>query len=80
MTIDSNYNLPSSDEPDFDNDESTSEIDDGITELELSINPELDKTAKQKNTRNHFAMRRIEQLKEERELRKLNEGYFDDWD
>lgn len=80
MTIDSEYQLSSSDDLDFDIDDSTNELDNNVAEFELNTGPSEEKKSKQNNKRNFLAKRKIEQLKEERLLKKLEEDYYDDWD
>ncbi|MBU2970004.1 hypothetical protein KO527_11645 [Pseudoalteromonas sp. C2R02] len=80
MTINSNYDSTSADDLDFSSDETSSEVENDIAELELNINPSESANSKHKNKRNFLAKRKIEQLQEERLRRKQDEDYFDDWD
>ena len=79
MSIDTNIES-SNDELNTDENESYVEIENNITEFELYLASDERKRNKHANRRNYDAMRKIEQLKEERQLRKLDEDYYDDWD
>ncbi len=79
MTIDADYDFSSSDDLDFGSDESSSEFD-SIAEFELDSNSADDRKSKQNNKRSFLEKKkRIEQLQEERRLKKFDEDY-DDWD
>ena len=78
MSIDSDYESSSSEELDFNSDESSSEFDNNVAEFELNISSTDVKKSKQSNKRNFLAKKKIEQLQEERRLRKLDEDYYDD--
>lgn len=77
MNIDPNYESPS-DELDLSEDESQIDSDNNIAEFELDTTER--KNNKHNKKRNYDAMRKIEQLEEERRLKKCNEDYYDDWD
>jgi len=78
MTIDSNYELPPAN--DFDDDEDSIEPDNDIADFELNVSSSEEKNSKYNSKRSFLAKQRIEQLQEERRLRKLEEDYYDDWD
>lgn len=80
MTIDGNYEIPASNELDLNSDEAESEFDNDMADLELSLPASDVKTSKQNSKRNFLAKRKIEQLQEERRLKRLDEDYYDDWD
>ncbi|MFT5298976.1 MAG: hypothetical protein ACI9YH_005028, partial [Colwellia sp.] len=80
MTIDSDYELPSSGNSDFNNNDSSSEFDNNIADFDLDASSTDGSTPKQNNKRNYLAKKKIEQLKEERQLRKLFDDDYDDWD
>lgn len=80
MTIDSDYELPSSGDSDFNNNDSSSEFDNNIADFDLDASSPEENTPKQNNKRNYLAKKKIEQLKEERQLRKLFDDDYDDWD
>ena len=80
MTINSNYELSSSDDIDFNDDESIDEFDNSVADFDLNTAPSEGKNSKHSNKRNYLAKKKIEQLQEERRLRKLDEDYYDDWD
>jgi hypothetical protein len=72
-------NLPSSDELDFDNEESSNELSNEIAEFEL--NSESSEKSSKKNSKRSFdAKQRIEQLHEERRLKRFEDDYYGDWD
>jgi hypothetical protein len=79
MVINSNYELPSSDDLDFDSEGSLSEFENNIAEFELNVSSTEEKSSKHNNKRNFLAKKKIEQLQEEHRLKKLNADY-DDWD
>lgn len=76
MDIDPTDNLPSSDELDFDNEESSNEL----AELELNSESSERKSSKQNNKRIFLAKQKIEQLQEERRLKRFEDDYYGDWD
>jgi hypothetical protein len=80
MTIASTYELPSSNDLDFNNDESSGDGENDIAEFELNLSNSEERSSKHNNKRNFIAKKKIEQLHEERRLRKLDEGNYDDWD
>jgi hypothetical protein len=80
MTIASTYELPSSNDLDFNNDESSGDGENDIAEFELNLSNSEERSSKHNNKRNFIAKKKIEQLQEERRLRKLDEGNYDDWD
>jgi len=69
----------SDDELDFSEEGSGNDLDNDIAEFESYITSAERKKSKHTNKRNYIAMRKIERLKEERRLKKLNEDYYDDW-
>jgi hypothetical protein len=73
-------NDSSNDELSFDENDSSIELDSNIAEFESDLASTDRKKSKHANKRNFNAMRKIEQLQEERRLRKLNEDFYDDWD
>lgn len=79
MATDFNYDFPSSSDEDI-NDDTSDELDSDIAQLESTIDPSDGNNAKQRNARNYLAKKKIEQLQEERRLRKLEDDYYDDWD
>ena len=80
MTHNPNYELSSSADTDFDDDESKGELESNVANFDLDTAPSEGKSSKHINKRNYLAKKKIEQLQEERRLRKLDEGYYDDWD
>ena len=76
MTIDSDYELPLSDNLDV----KSSEFDNSVANFDLDTSSTDGSTPKQNNKRNYLAKKKIEQLKEERQLRKLFDDDYDDWD
>lgn len=80
MTIDSNYELSSSDDSDFNNDDSSEKFEDNINDIDFETNPDQVKSSKKNNKRSYEAKKKIELLKEERRLRSLIEDDYDDWD
>jgi len=80
MAIDPTYNLPSSDELDFNNEESSNELSNEIAEFELDSEPSERKSSKKNHKRNFLAKKKIEQLQEERRLKRFDDDYYGDWD
>jgi hypothetical protein len=80
MTIDSDYELPSSGDSGFNSNDSSSEIDNSVADFDLDAPSADGNTPKQNNKRNYLAKKKIEQLKEDRQLRKLFDDDYDDWD
>lgn len=80
MTLNPNYELSSSADEDFDDDEPKSELDNNVADFDLDTAPIEGKSSKHINKRNYLAKKKIEQLQEDRRLRKLDEDYYDDWD
>ncbi|WP_042145932.1 MULTISPECIES: PA3496 family putative envelope integrity protein [unclassified Pseudoalteromonas] len=80
MAIDPDYELTSSDELNFDSESSSSELENDIADFELTVNTNEGKSSRRNEKRIHLAKKKIEQLQEERRLRRLNEDYYDDWD
>lgn len=80
MTIDSDYELPSSGDSDINSDDSSSEFDNSVADFDLNTSFADGSTTKQNNKRSYLAKKKIEQLKEERQLRKLFDDDYDDWD
>lgn len=80
MTLNPNYELASSADIDFNDDEPKDELDNNVADFDLDIAPTEGKSSKHINKRNYLAKKKIEQLQEERRLRKLDEDYYDDWD
>ena len=79
MAIDPTDNLPAADELDFDNAESSNELSNEIAEFELDSEPN-EKSSKKNNKRNFDAKKKIEQLHEERRLKRFDDDYYGDWD
>jgi hypothetical protein len=82
MTNNSNYKLSSSDQLDFTLEEPSNEIDNDndIADFELNTTPTEGRNSRHCNKRNFLAKKKIEQLQEERQLKKLDDDYYDDWD
>jgi hypothetical protein len=80
MTLASTYELPSSNDLDFNNDEPSGDGENDIAEFELNLSNSEERSSKHNNKRNFIAKKKIEELQEERRLRKLDEGNYDDWD
>jgi hypothetical protein len=76
MAIDPTDNIASSAELDFDNEESSNEI----AEFELNSESNEKKKSKQNNKRNFLVKQKIEQLQEERRLKRFEDDYYGDWD
>jgi hypothetical protein len=79
MTIDSNYELTSSNDLDFNSDEPSSYIDNDIAEFELNVSSSEEESSKHQNKRNFLANKKIEQLQEECRFRKFDDENYDDW-
>jgi hypothetical protein len=80
MTLNPDYELPSSTDVDFEDDDPKSDLDNNVADFDLNTAPSEGKSSKHLNKRNFLAKKKIEQLEEERRLRKLDEDYYDDWD
>lgn len=80
MTLNPDYELPTSTDVDFEGDEPKSDLDNNAADFDLDNAPSEGKSSKHINKRNYLAKKKIEQLQEERRLRKLDEDYYDDWD
>jgi hypothetical protein len=80
MANDLNYELPPSSDLELTNEEPSNEMENDIAEFELNIHSNEGQNSKLSNKRNFLAKKKIEQLQEERRLRKLEADYFDDWD
>ncbi|TPH12106.1 hypothetical protein [Litorilituus lipolyticus] len=80
MAIDPNFDESSSEELDFDNEESSSDLSNDIAEFELNSGLNVGKNSKANYKRNLLAKQRIEQLQEERRLKKFEDDYYGDWD
>jgi hypothetical protein len=80
MTIDSNYEVATSDELDLNDDNSSREFENSVADFDLNTDPLKEKSAKHNSKRNYEAQKKIEQLKEERRLKKLINDDYDDWD
>lgn len=78
MTI--NNDSISSEDLDYATDESSSDFDDNLTEIDTLDGVSDERKSKNSNKNNLLAKKRIEQLQEERELKKLIEDCYDDWD
>lgn len=74
MSVQPDYKFESSDELDFGDDQAN------VADFELDSAPIENKKSKHNNKRNFEAKKRIEQLQEERRLKKFDENYYDDWD
>ena len=79
MTINTNYELSASDDVSFDDDQSSNEFDNDIAEFEPHANTKNVKKSKNSKKFNFIARRKIEQLHEDRQLRKLDLNYYDEW-
>ena len=77
MTYNSNSELTTANETDFGSDDASSPLDNDIAEFELNSSPNEGKRIKQNNKRTYLAKKRIEELQEERRLRKFDEDYYD---
>lgn len=80
MAIDPTYDVPSSEELNFDNEESANDLSNDIAEFELNSGSSEGKNSKTNHKRNFLAKKRIEQLQEERRLKKFEDDYYGDWD
>tara|TARA_B110001454_G_C12315609_1_gene265576 strand:+ start:252 stop:494 length:243 start_codon:yes stop_codon:yes gene_type:complete len=80
MTINSTDEIPSSDTIDFNDDDSKNEFDNNVADFDLNTAPTEGKNSRHSNKRKYLAKKKIEQLQEERRLRKLDEDYYGDWD
>lgn len=80
MTIDSDYELPLSGDSDINSTDSSSEFGNSVADFDIDTASTDGSTPKQNNKRNYLAKKKIEQLKEERQLRKLFDDDYDDWD
>ena len=80
MAIDPTFDESSSEELDFDNEESSSDLSNDIAEFELNSGSNVGKNSKANYKRNFLAKKRIEQLQEERRLKKFEDDYYGDWD
>ena len=80
MTIDSKYELTSPDDSEFNNNTYSSDFDNNVADFDLNTAPTEVKSSKQSNKRNYLAKKKIEELHEARRLRKLDDGYYGDWD
>ena len=78
MVIDTNYDLLSSEELNFDSEESSSNLGNEIAEFELNSGASEGKSSKKNNKRNFDAKKKIEQLQEERRLKKFEDDYYGD--
>ncbi|MFT6901039.1 MAG: hypothetical protein ACJAXS_001226 [Colwellia sp.] len=79
MTINTNYELSASDNVSFDDDQPSNEFDNDIAEFERHANTNDVKKSKSSKKLNFIARRKIEQLHEDRQLRKLDLNYYDEW-
>lgn len=80
MAIDSDYDLSSDDELNFDSNSPSNELGNDIAEFELTVNSNEGKSSRRNEKCSHLAKKKIEQLQEERRLRRLDEDYYGDWD
>jgi hypothetical protein len=80
MSLNPNYELSSSDDSDFNDDDSSIKDEDNIIEYDFENNSTQVKSSKKNYKRNYEAKKKIEQIKEERRLKKLLEDDYDDWD
>jgi len=81
MAINPTYDVSSSSEElDFDNEESSNELSNDIAEFELNSGSSEGKNNKTNHKRSFLAKKKIEQLHEERRLKKFEDDYYDDWD
>ncbi len=80
MAIDPTFDESSSEELGFDHEESSSDLSNDIAEFELNSGSNEGKNSKANHKRNFLAKKRIEQLQEERRLKKFEEDYYGDWD
>lgn len=80
MAIDPTYDVSSSEELDFNNEESSNDLSNDIAEFELNSGSGEENNSKANHKRNFLAKKRIEQLQEERRLKKFEDDYYGDWD
>jgi len=80
MTLNPNYELPSSADIDFNDDVPKDELDNNVADFDLDTAPTEGKSSKHINKRNYLAKKKIEQIQEEQRLKKLDADYYDDWD
>ncbi|MGB0938606.1 MAG: PA3496 family putative envelope integrity protein [Colwellia sp.] len=80
MAIDSNFDVPASESVDFDTEETLPDLNNDIAEFELNSGSNEGVNNKVKNKRSFLTKKRIEQLQEERRLKKFDDDYYDDWD
>lgn len=80
MTLNPNYELPSSADIDFNDDVPKDELDNKVADFDLDTAPTEGKSSKHINKRNYLAKKKIEQIQEEQRLKKLDADYYDDWD
>lgn len=80
MTLNPNYELPSSADIDFNDDVPKDELDNNVADFDLDTAPTEGKSSKHINKRNYLAKKKIEQIQEEQRLKKLDAYYYDDWD
>ena len=80
MTLNPNYELPSSADIDFNDDVPKDELDNNVADFYLDTAPTEGKSSKHINKRNYLAKKKIEQIQEEQRLKKLDADYYDDWD
>ncbi|TMM42509.1 PA3496 family putative envelope integrity protein [Colwellia ponticola] len=83
MTLDSSYELSSSDSVDVNSGEPLNNVN-TMTDFTLDfLSDEVSDevvSSKQRNRHSFLVKQRIEDLQEERRLRKFDEDYFSDWD
>ena len=79
MTLDSSYEISSSDGVDVDSGESLNSIN-TMADFTVDFLPEEAVSSKQRNRHNFLVKQRIEDLQEARRLRKFDEDYFADLD
>jgi hypothetical protein len=77
MTYDSNSEFSSTNEVDFGDDDASNQLDNDIAEFELNSTPGEGKRIKQNKKRTYHSKRKIEELQEERRLKKFDEDYYD---
>jgi hypothetical protein len=80
MTLNPNYELPSSADIDFNDDVPKDELENNVADFDLDTAPTEGKSSKHINKRNYLAKKKIEQIQEEQRLKKLDADYYDDWD
>lgn len=79
MTLDSSYELSSSDSVDVNSGEPLNNVN-TMTDFTLDFLSDEVVSSKQRNRHSFLVKQRIEDLQEERRLRKFDEDYFSDWD